>query len=95
LISVNFDCYDTCHYTQRRISECCHAQCRLAECFRVGATFEIRTVLYRIRLLIDKLEMIDRVFISNFENRGVSKIAQRERERESVFERQRTAENKG
>jgi hypothetical protein len=34
-------------------------------CFHVDATFEMRTVLYEIRLFNDKLEMHDRVFISN------------------------------
>jgi hypothetical protein len=53
----------------------------------------MRTVLCRIRLLIDELKMVDRVFISNIESREESKIA--ERQRESVCERQGIAENKG
>ncbi len=60
--------------------------------FRVGAIFEMRTVLCGIRLLIDKLEMVDRVFISNIESGEESKIV--ERQTESVCERQSTAENK-
>ncbi len=31
--------------------------------FLVGATFEMRIVLYGMCLLIDKLELVDRVFI--------------------------------
>jgi hypothetical protein len=61
--------------------------------FRVGATFEMRTVLYGIRLLIDKLKLVDRVFISNIESGEESMIAERQRERECV--RQSTAENEG
>jgi len=53
----------------------------------------MRTVLYGIHLLIDNLKMVDRVFISNIESREESKIA--ERQRESVCERQSTAENEG
>ncbi len=44
----------------------------------------MRTVLYGIHLLIDKLEMVDRVFISNIGSGEESKIAERQRERESV-----------
>ncbi len=36
--------------------------------FHIGATFEVRPVVHGISLLIDKLEMVDRVFISNMEN---------------------------
>ncbi len=49
--------------------------------FRVGATFEMRAVLYGIRLLIDKLKLVDRVFISNIESGEESRIAERQRER--------------
>ncbi len=52
--------------------------------FRLGATFEMRIVLYGMFLLTDKLEMVDRVFISNIENGEESKIAERQRERECV-----------
>jgi hypothetical protein len=45
--------------------------------FHVGATFEMRTVLYRIRLLIAKVEMHDRVFISKQFMLGESKTAER------------------
>jgi hypothetical protein len=44
----------------------------------------MRTVLYGICLLIDKLEMVDRVFISNIESREESKIVERQRERVRV-----------
>jgi hypothetical protein len=40
----------------------------------------MRTVPYRIRLLIDDLEMVDRVFISNIESGEEGKIAERQRE---------------
>ncbi len=52
--------------------------------FYVGATFEMRIVLYGMFLLTDKLEMVDRVFISNIENTEESKIAERQRERECI-----------
>jgi hypothetical protein len=63
--------------------------------FRVGATFEMRTVLYGIRLLIDKVETHDRVFISNnfCGEEGKTAERQRERERECVCERQRVGKN--
>ncbi len=61
--------------------------------FLVGATFEMRIVLYGMFLLTDKLEMVNRVFISNIENGEESKIAERQRER--VYKRQSTDENKG
>ena len=44
----------------------------------------MRTVLYRIHLLIDYLEMVDRVFISNIESGEKGKIAERQRERVCV-----------
>jgi hypothetical protein len=40
----------------------------------------MRTVLYRIHLLFDDLEMVDRVFISNIESGEEGKIAERHRE---------------
>ncbi len=52
--------------------------------FCLGATFEMRTVLYRICLLIDKVKTYDRVFISNnFCGEG-SKTAERQKEKEKV-----------
>jgi hypothetical protein len=62
--------------------------------FCVGATFEMRTVLYGIHLLIDKLEMVDRFFLSKIESEEESQDSS-ETERESVCERQSIAENKG
>ncbi len=51
----------------------------------------MRTVLYKICLFNDKLEMHDRVFISKQCKRGESKTAKRQKEREC--ERQRVARN--
>ncbi len=59
--------------------------------FCVGATFEMRTVLYRIRLLTDNMIMHDKVYIQNQMAWGKSKIAERHRKREG--ERQSVAEN--
>ncbi len=42
----------------------------------------MRTVLYRIRLLIAKVEMRDRVFITKQFKWGDSKTAERQKERE-------------
>ncbi len=42
----------------------------------------MRTVLYGIHLLIDDLEMVDRVFISNIESEEEGKIVEKQRERE-------------
>jgi hypothetical protein len=42
----------------------------------------MRTVLYRIRLLIDKMEIHDRVFILNNLCGGESKTAERQKERQ-------------
>ncbi len=44
----------------------------------------MRTVICRIRLLIDELEMVDRVFISKIESGEEIKMAERQRERECV-----------
>jgi hypothetical protein len=66
--------------------------------FCVGATFEMRTVLYGICLLIDKLEMVDRVFFIKHWKRGREQDSgetEREREGKRECERQSTAENKG
>jgi hypothetical protein len=52
--------------------------------FCKGATFEMRTALYEIRLFNDKLVMNDRVFISKQILRGESKTAERQKERERV-----------
>ncbi len=49
----------------------------------------MRTDLYGIHLLIDKLKMVDRVFISNIESGEESKIAERQRERMCVSDRAR------
>ena len=49
----------------------------------------MRTVLYGIHLLIDKLKMVDRVFISNIESEEESKIAERQRESVCVRDRAR------
>ncbi len=59
--------------------------------FCVGATFEMRTVLYRIRLLIYNLIMNDKVYIQNQTEWGECKTAERHRKREG--ERQSVAEN--
>jgi hypothetical protein len=40
----------------------------------------MRTVICRIRLLIDELEMVDRVFISKIESGEEIKMAERQRE---------------
>ncbi len=61
--------------------------------FRIDVTFEIRTVFYRIHLLIDTDQIVRQHFISNGNGGEVSKIA--ERQRESVCERQRVGERKG
>ncbi len=52
--------------------------------FRVGATFEMRTVLYGIRLLIDKVEIHDKVFTSKHLMQGERKTEERQKERERV-----------
>jgi hypothetical protein len=44
----------------------------------------MRTVICGICLLIDELEMVDRVFISKIESREEIKMAERQRERECV-----------
>jgi hypothetical protein len=59
--------------------------------FHVGATFKMRTVLYRILLLIDNMIMHDKVYICNQTEWGESKTAERQRKREG--ERQSVAEN--
>jgi hypothetical protein len=50
--------------------------------FRVGATFEMRTVLYKISLFNDQVEVHDWVFISKKIMQGESKTRERDRERE-------------
>jgi hypothetical protein len=52
-----------------------HRHSGLRSMFCIVATFEMRTVLYGIRLLIDDLEMVGRVFISNIESGEESKTA--------------------
>ncbi len=64
--------------------QCCSLFC-------VGATFEMRTVLYRICLLIDNMIMHDKVYIQNQMVWGESKIAERQRKRE--VERQSVTKN--
>ncbi len=50
--------------------------------FDVGATLEMRTVLQGRRLLIDKVEIHDRVFIPKQFMRGESRTVERQKERE-------------
>jgi hypothetical protein len=50
--------------------------------FHIDVTFEMRTVLYRSSLSIDKMKMSDRVFISKRECGEESRITERQRERE-------------
>jgi len=52
--------------------------------FCIGATYEMRKILYKIRLFNDKLIMHYRVFISKQIMRGESKTAERQKERERV-----------
>jgi hypothetical protein len=59
--------------------------------FCVGATFEMRTVLYGIGLLIDNMIMHDRVYIQTQTVWGESRIVERQRKREG--ERRSIAEN--
>ncbi len=59
--------------------------------FRVGATFEMRTALYGILLLIVRLKIHNWVFISRQFVQGESKTAERQKEREC--ERQCVARN--
>ncbi len=59
--------------------------------FCEGATFEMRTVLYGICLLSDKVKTHDRVFISNNFCREESKTAERQKDREC--ERQHVGRN--
>ncbi len=47
----------------------------------------MRTVLYGIHLLIDNMKLLDRVFISKQDCAEESRIAKRQRERESESER--------
>ena len=54
--------------------------------FRIGTTFEMRTVLYKICSFNDKLIMHYRVFISKQIMWGEGKTAERQKERESVWE---------
>ncbi len=54
-----------------------------AKLFRVGATFEMRTVPYRIHLLIDNIIMHDKVYIQNQTEWGESKTAERLIKREA------------
>jgi hypothetical protein len=53
--------------------------------FRIDVAFEIRTILYRICLLIDTHQIIRQHFISNRNGREESKIAERDRERVCVW----------
>jgi hypothetical protein len=69
---------------------CLNSQNLLTIIFCIDVTFEMRTVLYGIRLLIDSMKMPDRVFISNQDYGEVSSIAERPRKR--VRERQHIAE---
>ncbi len=60
--------------------------------FCIDVTFEMRTVLYGICLFIDNIKMSHRIFISNGDCGEESRIAERQKERESVCERQRIVE---
>ncbi len=55
--------------------------------FCAGATFEMKTVLYGIRLLIDNMMMHDKVYIWKQMAWGESKIAETEKERGREAER--------
>jgi len=57
----------------------------------MGATFQMRTVLYEIHLFNDRVIMHNRVFISKQNMRGESKTEERQKER--VCERQCIAGN--
>jgi hypothetical protein len=50
--------------------------------FRIDVTFEMKTVLYGICLLIDAHKIVGQHFISNRNGGEEGKIAERERERE-------------
>jgi hypothetical protein len=50
--------------------------------FRIDVTFEMRTVLYGIHLLIDDMKMSDRIFISNRDCGEEKRIVERQRDRE-------------
>jgi hypothetical protein len=50
----------------------------------IDVTFEMRTVLYGIHLLIDNMKLLDRVFISKQDCGEESRIAKRQREREAA-----------
>jgi hypothetical protein len=52
--------------------------------FRIDVTFEMRTVLYGICLLIYDSNLSDSIFISNGDEGEESRIAERQRERECV-----------
>jgi hypothetical protein len=55
--------------------------------FHVDVDFEMRTVLYRIRLSIDTHQIVGQHFISNRNGGEESKIAERQRERVCVRHR--------
>jgi hypothetical protein len=52
--------------------------------FHVDVTFEMRTVLYGIRLLIDTHQIVGQHFISNGNSGEESTIVERQRQRECV-----------
>ncbi len=58
--------------------------------FHIDVTFEMKTVLNRIRLFIENIKSSDSIFISNGDGGEENRIAERLRER--VCERQRMAE---
>ncbi len=81
-----------CHFGKCHSAECHYffilvnvgnEECHYAE-FRIGATYEMRIVLYEICLFNDELVMQDRVFISKHLMRRESKTAERQKERECV-----------
>ncbi len=62
--------------------------------FRIGSTFEMRTVLYRIHLLIDNIKMPDSFFYIKQRLWGREQDSgETLRESVCICERQRNAEN--
>jgi hypothetical protein len=56
--------------------------------FHIDVTFEMKTVINGIHLFIDNLESSDNIFITDGDGGEESRIAERQRERVSVCERQ-------
>jgi hypothetical protein len=89
-------CCAECRYAECRYAECCGAsqvggfsqqEINLEKgtftraIFHIGVTFEMRTVLYEIHLLIDTHQIVRQHFISNRNGGEKSKIAERQIER--------------